>query len=330
VQAARYRDDGIGIDAIDPGPLRAGWVRVRVQACGICGTDLHAWADPKRAPRCIPGHEIVGIPADGPAGTPDRLCAIHPRVACGACAFCKSGARHLCSRGELIGITRHGGWAEQVDCPRENLVAVPATLEPVEAALTEPFAVALRGLARARIAASSRVLVVGAGSVGLITALLARDRVARVAVSARYPAQHAAAERLGVVALSSEIFESAVAELQPDVVIETVGGNADTLTTAIRACRPGGRVVVLGVFDGQAMIDARTLVLHELELIASNTYASDARGCEFESAVEWLVRHRSELATLCTHQFPLAAVADALRCAADKTAGSIKVSLIVG
>ncbi len=328
MRQARWTADGIAVAAAPPQPLREGFVRVRVHACGICGTDLHRWRReiPPPANGC-PGHEIAGVPVAGPAGLPERLHAIEPRVWCGRCDLCASGNRHLCARGGLLGIGLPGGLADTVDAPAASLHPVADSIPPVVAALSEPLAVCVRAIHTARLATDSRVLVLGAGTIGLLSGMLARDRAAEVAVTTRHPHQAEAAKRLGIHAVPEADIAAFARERAPDVVIETVGGHADTLNDAIAACRPTGRVVVLGVFAGARPVDAQALVLKEIAVVGSNTYATTARGSEFRAAVDLLPRYASELAPLLTHRFPLDRVADAFECAADKRNRAIKVTV---
>ena len=121
-----------------------------------------------------------------------------------------------------------------------NLAPIPDGVDAVTASLTEPLAVTVRGVGRARVAADSTVLVIGAGTIGLCAALVARDRAAAVAITARHPHQRAAAEQLGVTVLGEDEAVAWGKEHRPDVVVESVGGAADTVGDAIRR-RPAGR-----------------------------------------------------------------------------------------
>ena len=123
-------------------------MRLRVEACGICGSDLHFWhGDLPRPIGTAPGHELVGTVVDGPAGLPDVRYAVSPNVTCGTCAFCRSGRSNLCGRaGPGIGLGRNGGLAELVDAPLANLAPIPDGVDPVTASLTEPLAVTVRGV----------------------------------------------------------------------------------------------------------------------------------------------------------------------------------------
>jgi threonine dehydrogenase-like Zn-dependent dehydrogenase len=327
MRRAQWGEQGIRVVDADPGPLPSGWVRLRVAACGICGTDLHLWRRELPAPPDgIPGHEIAGIPI-GSGAPAEGLCAVEPLTRCGTCDYCLSGRQQLCRQSRILGIGLPGGLAETVDVPAHALHPVPAGVSARVASLSEPLAVCVRAVHRAGLETASRVLVLGGGSIGLLAGLLARDRAAAVGVTVRHPHQREAARELGVEPLAEEEARAWARENAPDVVIETVGGTADTLNDAVRLCRAGGRVVVLGVFAGQRPVDALGLLLKEIELVGSNVYGTARSGSEFRAAVGLLPRYRAELERLQTHRFPLDRVADAFTAAADKKSGAIKVTV---
>ena len=325
----RFSEGGVELVEAAPRPLEQGWVRLAVEACGICGSDLHMMRRHTPMPEwLVPGHEIVGVPVDGPPGLREARYAVEPRVWCGSCEFCDAGSRQLCPSGTLIGVGYNGGLAETVDVPEVSLHPVPGDLEALPASLSEPLAVCVRAMNLSRIGAQSRVLVLGAGSIGLLSGLLARDRAQSVAITARHAHQQDAAKRLGLLPLGEDEVAAWAADRGPDVVIETVGGLADTLDDAIRFCRPGGRIIVLGVFAGSRPINALAFFIKELQLIGSNTYGTTSSGSEFATGVELATRYRNELAPLQTHQFGLARVADAFVCADEKRDGAIKVTVL--
>lgn len=330
MRRAVWTSDGLDVVTEEPGPLEPGWVRLRVEACGICGSDLHFWHGHLRRPLgTSPGHEMVGTVVDGPAGLVDARYAVSPNVTCGECAFCQSGRTNLCGKGGPgLGLGRHGGLAELVDAPLANLAPIPDGVDPVIASLTEPLAVTVRGVGLANVAADDTVLVLGAGTIGLCAALVARDRAGTVAITARHPHQRAAAEQLGVSVLGEDEAIAWGKEHRPDVVVESVGGAADTLTDAIRVVGRSGRIVVLGSFSEPKTVDLQRVMMKEVALLGSFCYGRGEREPEFTTAARLTGRWSTELGALTTHQLPLDDVATAFGIADDKATGAIKVTLV--
>ena len=158
MRRALWTTDGLEVTEVEPGPLAEGWARLRVAACGICGSDLHWWHGSMRRPLgTAPGHELAGTVIDGPAGIPDVLYAVSPNVSCGTCQFCRVGQTHLCDRalGRGLGMGADGGLSEVLDVPVGNLAPVTSDV-PAVAALTEPLAVALRGVSLGDVGPDSR------------------------------------------------------------------------------------------------------------------------------------------------------------------------------
>jgi hypothetical protein len=132
MRRAVWTSEALEVSDGEPGPLAPGWVRLRVEACGICGSDLHSGtADVPRPIGTSPGHEFVGTVVDGPAASPTCATPCRPTWVCGACEFCLVGKTNLCGRGGPgIGLGRDGALAETVDAPVGNLAAVAATPIP--------------------------------------------------------------------------------------------------------------------------------------------------------------------------------------------------------
>ena len=253
-----------------------------------------------------------------------------PTSRAGSCAFCQSGRTHLCGKGGPgIGLGRHGGLAELVDAPLINLAPIPDGVDAVTASLTEPLAVTVHGVGLADVRPDDRVLVLGAGTIGLCAALVARDRAAEVAITARHPHQRAAAERLGVTVLDEADAVTWGKEHRPEVVIESVGGVADTLTDAIRVVGRGGRIVLLGSFSEPKALELQRLMMKEVafaRIVLLRRWRPRA-GVRHRGAATG--RWSSELAALTTHQYDLDDVTPAFTTAADKSTGAIKVTLTV-
>lgn len=320
----------------EPGP---GEVRVRVQACGICGSDLHFFHRGALPPGSVPGHEIAGI-VDAVGGgvhdvEPGAPVAVEPLHSCGRCRWCRAGHHAICPEGQIHGVHRPGGLAEFVTVDAHRVFPVPPDLPPVVAALTEPMAVAVHGLARSGLAPGQRLLVLGAGTIGLLTVAAATAAGAgEVWVTARHAHQAEQARALGAghVLTGADASPGALAalgrEVPLDVVVETVGGSATTLADAARAVAPGGTVCVLGLFFGDVALPALDLMVKENAVVWSNCYGRAGSGPDFARAVELVAAHRDRLGDLVTHSVALDDVARGFALASDKASGAVKVSVL--
>jgi 2-desacetyl-2-hydroxyethyl bacteriochlorophyllide A dehydrogenase len=319
----------------EPGP---GEARVRVDACGLCGTDLHLMQG-GFAPGHTPGHEIAGrVDALGPGvsgisvGDP---VAVEPLLTCGACEPCRTGRDSICPQLRLLGVHVAGGFAEHVVVPVHRLFRVPRDLDARLAALAEPMAVVVHGLRRGGFAPGKRVLVLGAGAIGLLTVLAARAAGAReVLLTARHAHQAALGRDLGATRVLKESEASLPALMQlgrsepADLVVETIGGQSDALRGAAWALAPGGAISVLGVFTAPIALDGYPLLLKEATLAWSNCYARERGRADFEEAVRIIDGERERLARLLTHSVPLDRIKDAYAAASDKKAGAVKVTVL--
>ncbi len=336
LRQAAWTPDGIEVREVEAPARPDGWARLAVTGCGICGSDLHIYramrsgAIPPSA-YAAPGHEIAGTVVDGPAGLDDGLYAVEPWFNCQTCEHCARGASIVCEDASLIGISATGGLADHVDVPARLLHRVPDEVDPALASLAEPWAVAVRALHRAgQIELGERVLVLGGGTIGLLCGVAVRDRATEVAVTCRYPHQVELARRFGLTPLAEDDLSDWAAEHQPGIVIETVGGEADTMAQAAASARPGGRIVVVGVFATPRPTDYRAVVLKELEVVGSIYYGAAGTGSEFGTAVASMAGIADELAALQTHRFALADLVDAFATADDKSSLAVKVTIAPG
>lgn len=332
MRAATWNSEGRLEATKRPSPaLEDGQVLVRPKVVGICGSDLHFYRGefPPLTGQ-VPGHEIAGIVESGGAFAPGALVAIEPTVSCGRCAACRRGQAPTCQRLRLMGISSPGGMQELLAVPAANVHPFPEGVNCDIGALAEPLAVCVRAVNRAEIPVGARVLVLGSGTIGLLSALLASELASEVAVTARYPHQGELARAFGAAHVfapdSPELLEWS--RRNPvDVVIETVGGAAPTLMEAVNAVRPGGTVLALGVFTQDVVIPARKLVNQEVRLIGSVVYGHAGHQSEFGAAVGLLARYADRLAALKSATYPLDHANDAFEHALDKQRLAVKVSV---
>jgi 2-desacetyl-2-hydroxyethyl bacteriochlorophyllide A dehydrogenase len=323
---------------VAPPDPAAGEVVLRVRACGICGSDLHWFAGGARPPAVCPGHELAGeVVACGAgvsAAAAGARVTAEPMATCGRCRWCRGGQMQLCRQLAIAGMHRPGGFAEHIALPAAMLHPLPDALDWPLAAMSEPTAVAVHAVRLAAIGAGQRVLILGAGAIGILAVAAARAAGAEVWITARHAHQAAAAQRLGAARVfatdaAATAERQALCEAQDvDAVLETVGGVADTLGDAVRCVRPGGTVVMLGVFTAPPPLPATRLLMKEVRLVGAMMYDRTGPRSDFATAIALLAARCAELAPLVTHTFPLAAIQDAFATAADKRSGAIKVSVL--
>ena len=323
-----------------PGP-GAGEVELRVLACGICGSNLHAWAHPELAIQReggarpgAAGHEIAGEVLRVGAGVTrleagQQVC-IEPNLAtgCGVCAACIDGRAWFCRDQTDLACW---GFADTMIVPARAALPAPGPVPAEVLTLAEPLACAVHALrhswtATARGFTGRHVVVVGAGVAGLLAIPVARDLgAARVTVLARHPHQAAAGLALGADRVLRDADESEVRALRADLVLEAVGGRTDTLATSFAAAARGAEIVVLGLFDEPQSFDARKAVFRELRMFFPVTYGMLDGVSDFAVALEMVVRRQDMLAALVTHRLPLERADEAFALAADKRRGALRV-----
>ncbi len=270
------------IDKPIPGPDD---LLVRVEACGVCGTDRHLLhGEFPSTPPVTLGHEFSGIvEAMGTSVTGfsvgDRITG-DPNIACGRCPQCAAGRVNLCRKLQAIGIHRDGGFADYVLVPQKQAFLLPAGLDPLHGAFCEPLACCLHGIDIAGIRAGSSVVVLGGGVIGLLTLQLARLAGATtVILSTRQASRRQLAEEIGATASVDPTTDDIIDQiagphgLMPggvDVVIECAGV-AETVQQSFRLAKSGGTVVILGVMpQGEKVeIEPFDILFRELRVLGS-------------------------------------------------------------
>ena len=236
----------------DPSP-RAGEVVVKVGACGVCGTDLHIAAGefPLAPFPLTPGHEFAGEVVDIGTEVPGSLVAMGDRVAvdpslfCGYCAPCRAGHGNLCENWGAIGDTVDGAFAEYVAAPAANVYRLPDTLDYRQGALVEPLSCALHGARVLGPVLGARVLLIGAGTMGLLLQQLAlRGGATSVTVVDRASPRLEVARKLGAADVATSTDELRGAHF--DVCVDATGA-APAVQAAFDHLARGGRLLVFGV-----------------------------------------------------------------------------------
>ncbi len=291
-----------------PRPERPDDVLVRVHAASVCGSDLHGYTGKtgRRKPPLIMGHEVAGeVVAVGEAVThvqPGDRVALHPLI------YRPDPATGRVVR-QMIGMNLPGAYAEYTVVPESNVYPIPDALPYTVAALTEPTAVAVHAVGLAPIRPYDRVLVIGAGTIGLLAMQVLRMAGAReVIVSDVSEARLAVARQMGAlhtVNPSAQDFAGAVRDLTDaqgfDLTFEAVGISA-TVAQSVAAVRDGGAVVWIGNSQKIVEVDMQAIVTRELQVIGS--YGMNER--DFSRALAMLSDGRIDVAPLITRRAALA------------------------
>lgn len=279
----------------DAKPLSNDDVVVAVAACGICGSDMHAYhgVDARRPPPLILGHEAAGtiIAGDGIG----KRVAVNPLVTCGTCTNCLSGRPNICPDRKIVSMApRPGAFAEQVAVPAANAVEIPDGMSMELAAMTEPFAVSYHAINLGENAlngplAAANVAVIGGGAIGLAAAQIARSRGARqIAVSEPSETRRGVIDGLGELRAYDPRGGAKPADNSMDLVVDAYGGAASR-AEASRLVRPGGVIIHIGLESGEGGLDIRKATLQEVTFIGTYTYT--------------MLEFRETLAALATGQF---------------------------
>ena len=266
-----------------PAPtLDAGEVILKIEAVGICGSDMHAYHghDPRRKPGLVLGHEFCGtvLESASPLYAKGTRVTGNPLITCGTCDYCVQGRNNLCSRRTMVGMTRPGAFADQMSIPAASLIDMPQDMSPVHAAVTEPAATALHAInlsmrVLVRPVQECRVLILGGGAIGMLSALLLKNYgCGDLTVAEVNPLRREQLERHAKVKTYNPK-DSNPSEDSFDYVIDAVGSKI-TRNTAMASVRAGGVIMHIGLQDWASEVDMRRLTLAEITLLGTSTYTT--------------------------------------------------------
>jgi 2-desacetyl-2-hydroxyethyl bacteriochlorophyllide A dehydrogenase len=286
-----------------PGPHE---VLVGVEACGFCGTDLHI-ADGEFAPTpypIVPGHEFSGTVLELGSDVATDLdvgarVAVDPSLFCGFCPACRSGRGNLCANWGATGDTVDGAFAEQVAVPAVNAYRLPDSVSFEQGALVEPLSCAVHGVRRLGVEVGESVLVVGAGTMGLLLIQLLHRAGARVVAVDRVEAKTVLAESMGAYRSGTSI--EALDGEQFDAVVDVTGVPA-VIEQGLDAVRRGGRFLVFGVAPSEARVALSPFRVYNDEI---TVIGSMAVLHSFGTALDLIARGVVRTDDLVSHRLPL-------------------------
>jgi propanol-preferring alcohol dehydrogenase len=321
---------------LQPGP---GEVVVAVEAAGICRSDVHYRAGfPTTAFLPITlGHEVAGsIAAVGDGVATSRIgerVAIHYQTSCGTCDYCVGGNEQFCADGQMIGKSRHGGYAEQIVIPAVNAYAIPDNVPSEQAAVMMcSTATAFHALRKGRATTGERVAILGVGGLGMSAVQLARVMGAAEVVAVDIDRDKLAMARAyGATPLDASGDTDIGLALRAlggiDVAIDMLG-SIDLLQAGMIGLRPLGRVVAVGLVDGAVPVRPYDdLIIGEHELIG----CSDHLGTEIAELLQLAAARKIDVASVITDRVPLEAAAiDSAMDRIERFRGGVRTVISVG
>ena len=327
-----------------PGKPGEGQVLVHSRLVGICGTDVHACAGhhpfidlPYR-----PGHEVVGVVAETGPGVHglaegDRV-VLEPNLVCGRCRQCRDGRYNICRNLAVLGCQTDGGMADAFLVAADRLHRIPDGMSDQLAALVEPLATPVHAVRKAGVAPGDRVVVLGAGPIGLLVLVAARAAGAeRVVVTDVLAGKLDRARKLGADAVlnatSADLVDQAWAALgaetgdegardRADVVFDCVATQS-SMAQAVELLDKGGTVAVVGIAAGPTTIGLHLVQDREISVLGSLMYVRE----DVQRAIELLASGAVSTADLVTATFPLDQVAQAFAACAEPDQVKVLVSI---
>lgn len=301
----------IDTDRREPKSLQEGEARLKMEAVGICGSDVAMMngTHPYAIYPVIPGHELAGRVLEAPSGQQLRegqLVAVRPTITCGTCSACLEGRTNNCKEVRVLGVHLDGGMIGEMAVPGELLYVCPEAMTADQVALVEPTAVAIHACNRAGLGSGMSLAVIGSGVIGLLVLQIARSwGCAPTLAVDRIPERLQLAYSLGAdLIVNNEQGDalSAGRELRPDgfdVVMDMVGTTA-TLADAIKLARRGGTIVPVALPHGAIEFDFEPLYRKELSIVGSRLYDGD-----FAQAIDLIASGGVDADAIITHHFPL-------------------------
>ena len=303
------------LDVVDtPQPLPAAdEVLIRVEACGICGSDVHGYdgGSGRRIPPIVMGHEAAGVVAALGAEVKDlamgERVTFDSTVYCGKCEYCARGEVNLCNNREVVGVScgdyrRAGAFAEFIAVPRRIVYSLPGSIPFEEAAMLEAVSVALHALRISPDPVGKTALVIGAGMIGLLTLQAARAAgCSRVFISDVDETRLELAKKIGAEEALHASGPELLAEIMQrtdgkgvDLVLEAVG-RTETIASAIDCVRKGGTVTLIGNITPEVTIHLQKVVSRQIRL-----QGSCASSGEYPEAIELMASGKIQVKPLIT------------------------------
>lgn len=314
-------------------------VLIKVKICGVCGSDVHSYKGkhPFVHPPIVLGHEFSGvihrIGTRVNSFSPGDRVIVEPNIVCGKCYNCLHGRYNICTNLKVVGCVGYdGAFAEYVAVPEKKVLRLPGNISFEKAALVEPVAVAVHAVRKAKQKINDVVVILGAGTIGLLVMQVAKLAGAgKVIVTDVLDYRLKKAGELGADRLVNPASQDLIKIIQEkygrneiDLIYDCVGIE-ETISQAIQIARKGIRIMVIGVPEERIKVDLSLIQDRELEIVGSLMYVRE----DFKAAIDFIQKEKLKVKPLVTHHFKLKDVDKAFHLITEEKKEVLKVLIDV-
>ena len=311
LRAVLIEPEKIILEEVEKPKLGKEDVLLKVQNCGICGSDLHAYYGKHPFAKCpvVQGHEfsacIEELGKEVKGFKVGQKVVVEPSLTCGECYQCKTGRYNICDKLRVMGFHAPGCYAEHFVVPAEKIVPIPDDMDYEAAAMVEPTAVAVHAIKKAGLKGGEEVAVIGCGPIGVLIMQVAKAMGAKkVFISDIVDYRLEMAKKLGANKIHNpkkEELADAFKEIfpnGPDVIFE-VSGNERALVNVIKSARKGSKIVIVAVYEEDPKVPISLVQDRELELIGTLMYMKE----DWEKAVDLIYKGKIQTVPLISTRF---------------------------
>lgn len=304
-------------------------VLIKVKACGICGTDIHAFhgKHPFIPPPIVLGHEFSGVEVES-----GRRVVAEPSVVCGKCYNCRNGRYNICNELKVLGCQIDGAFSEYITIQKDKIFEIPEVISFEEATLIEPTAVAVHGVKKAYPVKNERVFIFGAGPIGLLTLQVLKAYDARQLIVADISQfRLELAKELGAHHVINPMKANVAKWVHEkfgrdgiDKVFECVGGSQEsTINQSIELARKGAKILILGVFQGKIPVNMALVQDWEMELLGSLMYTRE----DFLESIKLMQERKINAKRLVSKVLPMEKISEAFTLIEKEREKMVKIVL---
>ena len=335
LQANLVKPERVILEEVEIPSVRENEVLIKVKYCGICGSDIHSYKGkhPFVHPPIVLGHEFSGIISQTGKKVKnfhkEERVSVEPNIVCGKCYNCLHGRYNICNYLKVIGcVGYNGAFAQYIAVPQNKVIKLPREISFEEGALIEPTAVAVHAVRKSKQKIGDKVLILGAGPIGLLIMQVAKvSGAGEIIITDLLDYRLKKAKELGADKIVNSVSRDLVEFIREtygengiDLIYECVG-REETLSEAIQIARKGTKIMIVGVPEENPRVNLAYIGDRELELIGSLMYIRD----DFEEAIDLIQKKKIQVQPLITHSFKLKDIKKAFELILKKKENVMKV-----